>query len=146
MSYDFNTSLKNASVEEITRLKDDLIMLFDSEVVARGQYFQEMRKFEGEIFETIKWLYEQEEWHVSAIERILGKANIIVTEKPLKPINFGRDSIKIINLDIFFEEKTVKEYQSVAQKTNGGLKEILTNLMTEELKHIKRLQEYAAQS
>ncbi|MFA5931690.1 MAG: hypothetical protein WC821_05280 [archaeon] len=146
MGYDFNTSLKNASVEEITRLKDDLIMLFDEEVTARGTYFQEMRKFEGEIFETIKWLYEQEEWHVSALERILGKANIIVKEKTPKIENLGRDSIKIIKFDIDFEEVAVKNYTMVAAKATGGLKEILTGLMTEEIKHVKRLQDYVAQS
>jgi len=142
MVYDFSSLLSEVKPSEVALLKEDLIMLFDSEVIARGQYFQEMRKFEGGIFETIKWLYEQEEWHVSAIEQILNKGNILVKEKEIKPMKFGNDEKKIIGIDLLFEEKTVKEYERVAAKANGAIKEILLNLMGEEYKHIERLKNY----
>ncbi|MFA6269522.1 MAG: hypothetical protein WCW13_06130 [archaeon] len=142
MGYDFGVLLGKITKEDVLGLKNDLIMLFDSEVIARGQYFQELRKFEGNIFETIKWLYQQEEWHVSAIEQILNKGNVLVKEKPLKPEKFGDDAMKIIKIDIIFEEKTVLQYKSVMEKAGGALKEILTNLMEEELVHVERLKKY----
>ena len=146
MAYDFTVSLRNVSAQDALNAKDDLIGLFNSEVIARDMYFQEMRKFEGQIFETIKWLYEQELWHVSAMEMILSRGNVMVKENPTVKTDVGSDTSKIIKLDVLFEERTVEQYKNAAGKCKGALKEILENLMNEEIKHVERLKEFLSEN
>ncbi len=128
--------------EDVLKVKDDLIRLYDWELTARGVYFQEMRKFDGEIFETIKWLYEQEEWHTRAIGMLLNKANIIVKEHPVDVPKLSSDSNTIIQMDVDFEHKTVVDYKKTAAKTSGAVKEILLFIMQEEIRHVDRLEAY----
>ena len=101
-----------------------------------------MRKFDGEIFETIKWLYEQEEWHTRAIGMLLNKANILVKEHPVTLPKLSSDSTVILQMDVDFENKTVIDYKKAAAKTKGAVKEILLFIMNEEIRHVDRLKAY----
>ncbi|MFA6319705.1 MAG: hypothetical protein WCX66_02145 [archaeon] len=65
---------------EVIKIKKDLIELFNMEVLSRDNYFQQLRRFDGIEFETIKWLSEQEARHIQLLELVLSKANIIVRE------------------------------------------------------------------
>jgi len=142
MESDTSKLFLKVTKEDVLKVKDELIALYDWELTAKGVYFQEMRKFDGEIFETIKWLYEQEEWHTRAIGMLLNKANIIVKEHPVSIPKFGADSDKILQMDVDFEHKTVLDYKRTSAKTSGAVKEILWSIMEEEIVHVARLEEY----
>jgi rubrerythrin len=128
--------------DEVFSLKSDLLALYSREIFERNLYFQELRKFEGEIFETIKWLSEQEENHVHIIENILNKANILVKENtPVLP-RLETDTKKVIQLNISNENVSIQIYKKTIAKCSGPLKKILEEIMSEEFTHIKRLEEY----
>ena len=142
MENDTSALFTKATKEDVLKVKEELIKLYDWELTAKGVYFQEMRKFDGDIFETIKWLYEQEEWHTRAIGMLLNKANIIVKEHPVTLPKLGSDSNVILQMDVDFEHKTVLDYKATAAKTSGAVKEILLFIMDEEIHHVARLEEY----
>ncbi|MDD4128216.1 MAG: hypothetical protein PHY04_00570 [Candidatus ainarchaeum sp.] len=127
---------------EVIKIKKDLIELFDMEVLSRDNYFQQLRRFDGIEFETIKWLSEQEARHVQLLELVLSKANIIVKEKQTPEQRFNQTESEIISIDLEFEDKTTKQYDTAANKTMGALKELLLGIMKEEENHIERLKKY----
>jgi rubrerythrin len=127
---------------EVIKIKKDLIVLFDMEVLARDSYFQQLRKFEGVEFETIKWLSDQEARHIQVLESVLSKANILVKEKQTPEQRFNQTESEIISIDLEFEDKTTKQYDTAANKTMGALKELLLGIMKEEENHIERLKKY----
>ncbi|MDD3085679.1 MAG: hypothetical protein PHD80_01070 [Candidatus ainarchaeum sp.] len=127
---------------EVIKIKKDLIELFDMEVLSRDNYFQQLRRFDGIEFETIKWLSEQEARHVQLLELVLSKANILVKEKQTPEQRFNQTESEIISIDLEFEDKTTKQYDTAANKTMGALKELLLGIMKEEENHIERLKKY----
>jgi bacterioferritin (cytochrome b1) len=127
---------------EVIKIKKDLIELFDMEVLSRDNYFQQLRRFDGIEFETIKWLSEQEAIHIQLLELVLSKANILVKEKQTPEQRFNQTESEIISIDLEFEDKTTKQYDTVANKTMGALKELLLGIMKEEENHIERLKKY----
>ncbi|MDD2531246.1 MAG: hypothetical protein PHO61_00980 [Candidatus ainarchaeum sp.] len=127
---------------EVIKIKKDLIELFDMEVLSRDNYFQQLRRFDGIEFETIKWLSEQEARHIQLLELVLSKANIIVKEKQTPEQRFNQTESEIISIDLEFENKTTKQYNTAANKTMGALKELLLGIMKEEENHIERLKKY----
>ena len=127
---------------EVIKIKKDLIELFNMEVLSRDNYFQQLRRFDGIEFETIKWLSEQEARHVQLLELVLSKANIIVKEKQTPEQRFNQTESEIISIDLEFEDKTTKQYDTAANKTMGALKELLLGIMKEEENHIERLKKY----
>lgn len=134
--------IKKILMEDVLKLKEDLIVLFDMEVLARDSYFQQLRKFEGVEFETIKWLSDQEARHIQVLESVLSKANILVKEKQTPEQRFNQTESEIISIDLEFEDKTTKQYDTAANKTMGALKELLLGIMKEEENHIERLKKY----
>jgi bacterioferritin (cytochrome b1) len=127
---------------EVIKIKKDLIELFDMEVLSRDNYFQQLRRFDGIEFETIKWLSEQEARHIQLLELVLSKANILVKEKQTPEQRFNQTESEIISIDLEFEDKTTKQYDTAANKTMGALKELLLGIMKEEENHIERLKKY----
>lgn len=127
---------------EVIKIKKDLIELFDMEVLSRDNYFQQLRRFDGIEFETIKWLSEQEARHIQLLELVLSKANILVKEKQTPEQRFNQTESEIISIDLEFEDKTTKQYDTTANKTMGALKELLLGIMKEEENHIERLKKY----
>ncbi len=127
--------------KDVLSVKNELLLLFGNEVYERNLYFQELRRFEGEIFETVKWLSEQEGTHALILQMILARGNIM-TKEDIKPIKIISDKIKIIKMDIENERVAVQNYENAINKSSGALKEALTKIMEEEFEHIKRLQEY----
>jgi len=134
--------LSKVSGSEVLKAKEDLIYLFNMEVKARDTYFQELRKFEGSEFETIKWLTDQEARHIQIIESLLSKANILVKEQRTSTPKFGLDTKEIIKFDLTFEDAAVKSFSSASKKTSGALSELLSGLMNEEMVHVERLKKY----
>jgi rubrerythrin len=130
---DFNADelLTKVTGEEVLKAQSDLLYLFKMEVKARDVYFQELRRFEGREFETIKWLSDQEAKHIQIIESILSKANIIVKEQKTPAPKFDSDTKEILKYDILFEDVAVKAYSSAAKKTSGPLSVLLNGLMNE---------------
>ncbi len=59
--FDADKLLSKVTEGEVLKAKEDLIDLFNMEVKSRDVYFQELRRFEGSEFETIKWLTDQTE-------------------------------------------------------------------------------------
>ena len=141
---DFNADILLTKVtgEEVLKAQSDLIYLFKMEVKARDIYFQELRRFEGLEFETIKWLSDQEARHIQIIETILSKANISVKEQKTPAPKFDSDTKEIIKYDILFEDTAVKTFSAAAKKTSGALSELLNGLMDEEIIHVERLNKY----
>jgi rubrerythrin len=141
---DFNADelLTKVTGEEVLKAQSDLLYLFKMEVKARDVYFQELRRFEGREFETIKWLSDQEAKHIQIIESILSKANIIVKEQKTPAPKFDSDTKEILKYDILFEDVAVKAYSSAAKKTSGPLSVLLNGLMNEEIVHVERLNRY----
>ncbi|MCX6801098.1 MAG: hypothetical protein NTZ73_02825 [Candidatus Diapherotrites archaeon] len=135
--------IKKIPAEDINTIKNELIELFNMEVKARDTYFQELRRFEGIIFETIKWLSYQEARHIQIIQVILSRANIMVKEQKTIVIKMNPDQKEIIKYDLAFEDNAVNAYKNAAGKTKGELKKILSILMGEEVVHVERLKEYA---
>ena len=134
--------LNKVTEDEVLKAQGDLINLFKMEVKARDIYFQELRRFEGSEFETIKWLSDQEARHIQIIESILSKANIIVKEQRTPTPKFDSDTREIIKYDLLFEDVAVKTYSDAAKKTSGALSELLDGLMDEEKVHVDRLNKY----
>ena len=141
---EFNADILLTKVtgEEVLKAQSDLIYLFKMEVKARDVYFQELRRFEGSEFETIKWLVDQEARHIQLIESVLSKANIIVKEQKTPTPKFDSDPKEIIKYDLLFEDVAVKTYSAAAKKTSGALSELLNGLMDEEKVHVDRLNKY----
>ena len=136
--------MTNITKEEVLKVKDELIYLFNMEVKARDVYFQELRKFEGSQFETIKWLVDQEARHIQILESVLSKANIIVKEQRTPSPKFSSDTTAIIKFDLSFEDAAVKSFLSASKKTSGALSELLSRLMDEEIIHVERLKKYVS--
>jgi rubrerythrin len=139
---EINEKIRKISEKEVLAVKEYLLELYNTELFERNLYFQEMRKFDGKELETIKWLSVQEETHANVLEMILSRANVMVKETP--PVMPTLSSIKkeIIKMDIMNETRAVNNYITTIAKTTGNLREVLTEIMQEELKHIKRLEEY----
>jgi len=127
---------------DVLAIKDDLILLYKSEIFERNLYFQEMRRFDGEELETIKWLSVQEETHANAIEMILSRADVVLAEPVTSVPKLSTDKKELIQFDLDTENKAVENYSKTISKSTGALREILTSLMQEELKHISRLRDY----
>jgi len=140
--FDADKLISKVSESEVLKAKTELIFLFNMEVKSRDIYFQELRKFEGGQFETIKWLCDQEAMHIQIIESILSKANIIVKEQQTVVPKFDSDTTKIIKYDLAFEDAAVKYFASASKKTTGPLSELLSALMDEEIIHVERLSKY----
>jgi rubrerythrin len=140
--FDADKLLSNITGAEVLKAKEDLIYLFNMEVKSRDIYFQELRKFEGSQFETIKWLADQEAKHIQIIESLLSKANVIVKEQRTQTPKFDSDIEKIIKFDLVFEDAAVKSFLSASKKTTGALSELLSGLMDEEIVHVEKLKKY----
>jgi len=126
----------------ILLLEGELVALHKMEVFARNLYFQELRRFEGDIFETIKWLYDQEDRHAYTLQFILTHAGIPTKDfSPLLP-QLGRDADVMIEFDIKKEEEAMALYSKVIPKATGALKEIVQHFYDEEILHIQRLKEH----
>lgn len=140
--FDADELVLKVSKDSILKIKNELTSLFNMEVKSRDIYFQELRKFEGLEFETIKWLSEQEEKHVQILQNILNIANISVKAQRTDSPKFDSDTNKIILFDIAFEDEAVKQYTSAAANSSGPLSELLLGLMQEEVIHVQRLKKY----
>lgn len=140
--FDADKLVSKVTVEEVIKIRENLIGLFNMEVKAKEVYFQELRRFDGREFETIKWLADQETRHIQIIESVLSKANIIVKEQRLVAQKFGSDPVEIIKYDLAFEDVAVKAYANAAKNTTGALSELLSGLMDEELIHVEKLRTY----
>ncbi len=140
--FDADKLMSNITGAEVLKAKEDLIYLFNMEVKARDVYFQELRKFEGSQFETIKWLADQEAKHIQIIESLLSKANVIVKEQRTQTPKFDSNIEKIIKFDLAFEDAAVKSFLSASKKTTGALSELLSGLMDEEIVHVEKLKKY----
>jgi len=142
MAQDIFSMISQIDSKEVVLIKNDLLFLFNNEVTARDTYFQELRRFEGAAFETIKWLCDQEARHIQVIETILSKANILVKEPETNILKFSPDQKEIMKYDISFEAEAVKNFNQAAGKTTGALNQILLTLMNEEMVHVERLKKY----
>lgn len=140
--FDADKLVSNVKAEEVIKVRESLIGLFNMEVKAKEVYFQELRRFDGAEFETIKWLADQETRHIQIIESVLSKANIIVREQRLVAQKFGSDPVEIIKYDLAFEDVAVKAYKEAAKNTTGALSELLSGLMDEEIIHVEKLKTY----
>ncbi len=126
--------------EDVIMLEKELRGLLEREVYERGLYFMELRKFDGEIFETVKWLSEQESTHANVLMRVLARGNIIAKEpqfefKPLKA-----STVEIIKMNVQGERKAIQDYTLAINKTKSTeLKKVLDMIMSEEFDHIRRL-------
>ncbi len=139
---EIKTLILNINSEEVMALEDLIRRLYNMEVFEKNLYFQELRKFDGEIFETVKWLSEQEESHVQILESVLSRANIIVKEISPKLPKLSSNDVEIIKMNVNNEHNAVERYNMVISKSNGALKKVLQHIMEEEIIHIKRLEKY----
>ena len=142
MVQDIFSLISQIDSKEVIAVKTDLINLFNNEVIARDTYFQELRRFEGAAFETIKWLSDQEARHIQIIETILSRANILIKEPKTNIPKFSSNQKEIMKYDISFEDTAVKNFKQAASKTTGALSQILNTLMNEEIVHVERLKKY----
>jgi hypothetical protein len=142
---DITKTIEKISSADVLAVKNELIGLYNMEVYERNLYFQELRKFDGEIFETVKWLSMQEEGHVSVLEQVLTRGNVPVNEEKKANVKLSTDGIEIIKMNINNENTAVKNYTNTISKTNGPLKTVLEYIMGEELVHIERLKKYVKQ-
>jgi rubrerythrin len=140
--FDLDKLIAKIDANEVIKAKNDLINLFNMEVKSRDIYFQELRRFEGSAFETIKWLSDQEARHIQILESVLSKANIVVKEQKTPETKFDTDTKKIITFDLAFEDSAVKSFESTSNKTTGALRELMKGLMDEEIVHTERLKKY----
>jgi rubrerythrin len=134
--------LKKIESKDVLELKTDLIGLYNREVFERTLYNYELRKFEGEEFETVKWLAEQEETHVNILEQVLNRGNIRVEEEEVKLPKLPRDNMEVIKYDVDKENEAVKAYTGAINKSKGAVKIILSQIMGEEMVHIDRLRKF----
>jgi rubrerythrin len=141
--------VKEIQTTQVSELENELTVLFNRELFERTYYFKQLQKFDGKIFDIIKWLMSEEEKHVHILKMILAQANINLSEELQNIPNVPKDQIDVIKRDIEFEEFTTKEYNDVlekleplVEKSNGALKDILIHIRDEELYHIEILKQY----
>jgi rubrerythrin len=141
--------VKEIQTTQVSELENELTVLFNRELFERTYYFKQLQKFDGKIFDIIKWLMSEEEKHVHILKMILAQANINLSEELQNIPNVPKDQIDVIKRDIEFEEFTTKEYNDVlekleplVEKSNGALKNILIHIRDEELYHIEILKQY----
>ena len=134
---------------QVSELEDELMILFKREIFERTYYFRQLQKFDGKIFDTIKWLMGEEEKHVHILRMVLARANITAPEDSENVPKVPENQQDVIRTDIQFEEFTTKEYnqtleklEPLVQKSDGALKEILSQIRDEELYHIELLKQY----
>jgi hypothetical protein len=133
--------------EDVIELKKELIQLFDREVYERGLYFMELRKFDGNIFQTIKWLSEQESTHANVLMRVLARGDIIAKEPEFQYKPLKASSVEIIKMNVEGERKAILEYTLAINKTKSiELKKVLDKIMSEEFDHIRRLSEFTGEA
>lgn len=134
---------------QLIELKEELIVLLNREIFEKTYYFRQLQKFEGKIFDTIKWLMNEEEKHIYLLSRLLLRIGVSVPTQVENIPKLPDDNQQVIISDIQFEEATTREYNTaldklepLIEKTDGALKEILMHIRDEELYHIKLLSQY----
>ncbi len=129
--------------EDVTQIQKELLSLFEREVYERSLYFKELRKFDGEIFQTIKWLSEQESTHANVLMRVLARGNIIAKEPVFEFKAMTAKPVEIIRMNVEGERKAINEYTRAIQLSKSKeLKKVLELIMSEEFDHVRRLSEY----
>jgi rubrerythrin len=139
---EIKNSISKITKDEVLSLKDEIIGLYNMEVYEKNLYFQELRRFDGDIFETVKWLSEQEESHVQILESVLSRANILVKEANPKMPKLSTEGTEVIKMNISNENNAVVRYTTTINKSKGMLNAVLKHIMEEELIHIRRLEKY----
>jgi hypothetical protein len=138
---------------QIIELKEELIVLLNREIFEKTYYFRQLQKFEGKIFDTIKWLMNEEEKHIYFLSLLLMRVGVSVPTQVENLPKLPDDNQQVIISDIQFEQVTTQEYndaldklEPLIEKTDGALKEILTHIRDEELYHIKLLSQYVEEN
>lgn len=141
--------VKDVVPSQVIELEAELMVLFKRELFERTYYFKQLQKFDGKIFDTIKWLVSEEEKHVQILRMVLARANIVAPEDSGVVPKVSDDQQTVIKTDIEFEKFTTNEYnltleklEPLVQKSDGVLKEILSHIRDEELYHIEILKQY----
>ena len=133
---------RKVSAEDVGMVLEDLEELFDNEVFEKYFYLDQLRKFEGIGFETIKWLAMQEEEHVHILYLLLCKVGLRPLDKKPELPQLESNSNKMIEVDIIKETETTMKYSKTISKTAGVLREVLEHIRGEELHHIEKLKEF----
>jgi len=129
--------------EDVTKLQSELNLLLEREVYERGLYFAELRRFDGNIFQTIKWLSEQEATHANVLLRVLARGDIIAKEPLLEFKLLKSSTVEIIKMNVEGERKAIQSYAIAINKTTSiELKKVLQIIMSEEFDHVRILSEY----
>jgi rubrerythrin len=135
--------------EQVLALKDEIMALYNRELFERTYYHKQLLRFDGKIFDIIKWLMSEEEKHVNLLRLVLNRAGINAPDEVKGIPEPPRDTIEVIKTDIEFEEATtgmynhtLKDLEPLVEKADGVLKEILSHIRDEELYHIEILREY----
>ncbi len=127
--------------KDVLEIQSDLVELHEMEVFSTKVYFEQIRRFEGAIVETLKILLEQEEKHAYVLQKLLDKVNY----KKEKTEYFNVDDVltNAVKYDINLENDATKKYEETIKKSSSNnMKKFLTHILEEEFAHIKRLEKF----
>jgi len=135
--------LTKISKEEVSEIQEELVELYKMELLSRKVYFEQIRKLDGVIVETLKILLEQETEHANTLIKILAKNFYKEKKEEYSYFNADNNLIKAVNFDLVLEEDATKKYEQTIKKSSSeNLKKILTHILEEEFNHIKRLEKF----
>jgi rubrerythrin len=126
----------------IFEIENDLLKLFEMEVYSTKVYFEQIRKLDGNIVETLKILLAQEEKHADFLKKILEKINIKAKYDEIA-IHVDNQLKKSVDFDINLENEATKKYEETIQKSSSQeMKKFLQHILEEEFNHIERLKRF----
>ncbi len=135
--------LTKISKEEVSEIQEELVELYKMELLSRKVYFEQIRKLDGVIVETLKILLEQETEHANTLIKILAKNFYKEKKEEYSYFNADNNLVKAVNFDLVLEEDATKKYEQTIKKSSSeNLKKILTHILEEEFNHIKRLEKF----